>query len=51
MNFYPENRAAYDNTAHAGYLRLQTHTKGMQYLLLLDGSSVYADGRPCYVVL
>jgi len=42
----------YDTFAlHAGYLRLQAHTKNIQYLLLFDGNNGYANAPQCYVYM
>ena len=35
---------------HAGYLRLQTHTQGLQYLLLFHGNNGCTNGPQCYVI-
>jgi len=34
---------------HAGYLRLQTHTQNMRYLLHFYSSSGHSNAPPCYV--
>jgi hypothetical protein len=35
---------------HAGYLRLQTHTQNMSYLLLFHCNNGWTNGPQCYVI-
>jgi hypothetical protein len=42
--------AVWRTALHAGYLRLQTHTQHMQYLMLFHCSNGCAKAPQCYVI-
>jgi hypothetical protein len=42
-------QATDDKAVHVGYLRLQTHTQNMQYLLLFHGNNFCKIAPECYV--
>ena len=47
----PQMTIEYGSCAlHAGYLRLQTHTQNMQYLLLFHANNGWTNAPQCYVI-
>jgi hypothetical protein len=47
--YFIAGQATNDNVAHAGYLRLQTHTLGMDYLVFMQSNSGCTNAPQCYV--